>query len=269
MYPEINLIFTRIGSFTLFAGMGLVSLVCLALRQAKTLRLDGHTEQLVMQSIPIVVIPAVIPAALADIVFRWPRFVGNPQGFGVAFYGWLIGCISGWFLYGMAVKLRPRFILNYFAPSLALAQSIGRIGCFLGGCCYGRPVGRAFGVIFPERSLPWIRYGSAPLCPVQLLDSFWLFCVFMILSRRVPFRFRMPAYLTLVGVGRFFTEFLRGDDRGTFFGIDQLSPAQCTSALLVVCGVTFGLVYILSDLGKRRHSSEEQDRSSLNAHEEL
>lgn len=248
MSPEINLVLGKIGAFTLFSGMGLLSMVCLSMWQTKHLRLDRHTEQLVLQSIPIVALPAVVPACLSDIAFRWTNFTENPLRFGMTFYGWLFGCLAGWTLYAALTNQRTWFLLDFFAPSLALAQAIGRIGCFLGGCCYGRPSSRGMGVCFPEGSLPWMRYGDQTLYPVQLLESFWLFSVFAVLLLVIHFRYRACCYFVLMGMGRFLCEFLRGDDRGTIFGIGQLSPAQFMSILLALCGA----IAILSSMRKHK-----------------
>lgn len=225
-------------------------MVCLSIWQAKRLRLDRHTEQLVLQSIPMVTIVAIVPACLSDVILRRAQFVDNPLGFGMTFYGWMVGCIFGWCIYATFTNLRPWFLLDFFSPSLALAHAFGRIGCFLGGCCHGRPTMSCIGVRFPAQSIPWMRYGNLPLYPVQLIESIWLFVVFTLLLRRIPFRHRMAAYLILVGTGRFFAEFLRGDERGDFFGIHSLSPAQFLSAFMVGSGI---LTEVFRIYGKSGH----------------
>ncbi len=235
--PEINLILGKIAGFNLCAGIGLLSMVCLSMWQARRLKLDGHTTQLALESIPIVTILAIIPACLSDITFRWENFRENPLGFGMTFYGWLLGCVVGWRSYESIAHLRPQFLLNFFSPSLALAQAFGRIGCFLAGCCHGKPALPCMGVRFPEHSIPWERYGDIPLYPVQLMESAWLFSITLLLVLKVPFRLRFATYLVLMGSGRFFMEFLRGDARGAVFGAVALSPARFISAFIVVAGI--------------------------------
>jgi phosphatidylglycerol:prolipoprotein diacylglycerol transferase len=237
MMPEINLVLGKIAGFNLCAGIGLLSMVCLSMWQARQLKLDGHTTQFALESIPIVTLVAIIPACLSDIVFRWANFRANPLGFGMTFYGWLLGCVAGWRICESIAHLYPQFLLNFFAPSLALAQAFGRIGCFLAGCCHGRPVPPPMGVRFPEHSIPWERYGDIPLFPVQLMESAWLFSITLLLVLKVPFRHRFTAYLVLMGTGRFFMEFLRGDARGAVCGVGALSPAQFISAIIVVAGI--------------------------------
>src|SRR5215813_451306 len=45
-------------------------------------------------------------------------------------------------------------LLDALAPAGILALAIGRLGCFLGGCCYGRPTALPWGVVFPEVGPP-------------------------------------------------------------------------------------------------------------------
>lgn len=237
MFPEINLILGTISTFNLCAGLGLISMVCLSMSQAKRLGVDRHTEQFLIQSIPFVSIFAIAPACLSDIVFRWADFRNNPIGFGMTFYGWLTGCIVGWWFFAIIAHRSPSFVLNFFCPTLAMSQSFGRVGCFFAGCCYGRPTSSGIGLSFPENSFPWKRYGDAPLFPIQLMEAFWLLIVTIILVKLIPFRHRTGSYFILMGTGRFFAEFLRGDNRGSFFGFDQLSPAQFMSLFFVTVGI--------------------------------
>ena len=124
--------------------------------------------------------------------------------------------------------------MDVFLPSVAIAQAFGRIGCFLGGCCYGRPVA-TLGVVFSEGSPAFSRYGHCPVVPVQLMESAWLFCVGIVLFCLIKFRDRFVWYLVLVGIGRFVLEFFRGDVRNDIWLTCPLSPAQCISLMLVAC----------------------------------
>lgn len=53
--------------------------------------------------------------------------------------------------------------LNSITPYFILAQIWGRIGCFLGGCCFGKPTDGIFGVRYPENSYAFLKYGDAKL----------------------------------------------------------------------------------------------------------
>ena len=105
--------------------------------------------------------------------------------------------------------------MDLFAPLLLLTQTIVKVGCFLGGCCWGGSSGAWFGLTLHPDCPKIDSYPEGPLHPVPLYDSIWaaLGMVLLILwSRRRP----LPGYPFLISMiwyagGRFLTEFLRHD----------------------------------------------------------
>lgn len=147
---------------------------------------------------------------------------------------------------GRTVKIYDR--LCDLAPAIPAGHCLGRIGCFLGGCCFGKPTDCVFGVVFPEGSLPYEYYGGAvAVHPTQLYEAAFLLALFLFLLFCGK-KYGFPLYLILYGTGRFFLEFLRNDDRGILPGI-PLSPAQAISVLLVLLGGAI-LVARLAGKGK-------------------
>ncbi|HEV7734786.1 MAG TPA: prolipoprotein diacylglyceryl transferase family protein [Candidatus Binatia bacterium] len=61
-------------------------------------------------------------------------------------------------------RVRTATLLDAFVPAGLLALGIGRLGCFLGGCCYGAPTSLPWGLVFPE-------VGGAPRHPLQLYSA--------------------------------------------------------------------------------------------------
>jgi phosphatidylglycerol---prolipoprotein diacylglyceryl transferase len=125
---------------------------------------------------------------------------------------------------------------DLIAPFIALGHAIGRIGCFLNGCCFGRPTDSILGVCFPN--------SITKVFPTQLFSSSGLFVIFAFLfylqTRR---RFRgeiISLYLVLYGVLRFFVEFLRGDSGPVLF---DLSFSQIISVLSVIVGSTIFYIF--------------------------
>lgn len=147
-------------------------------------------------------------------------------------------------------------------PYVPLGHAFGRIGCFLNGCCYGKPTDVAWGI--PARRVPWDvsqpaigspayldhlsrfsdvtlqSHWSHAIHPTQLYSSLGLLGIFglILLLRRYwnPFPgFTMPAYFVLYGVFRFIVEFYRGDHNPVHvFGLTDQQIFSVAFALLGV-----------------------------------
>ena len=109
---------------------------------------------------------------------------------------------------------------DIFAPSIAIGQAIGRIGCFMAGCCYGRPSSVPWSITFtnPDSSAPL----NIPLHPTQLYDVFSNFVIFIILLILRPWKkFNGQViiwFLIMHSTARLIIERFRGDDRGIMPG---------------------------------------------------
>ena len=235
----------KIGTFPIFIGAGLLALTFLIAYQIKKFNLDNNSENKIMVCIPLSVLFGCITGYFSDVIFRGGiKAVFSPWGYGMTFYGWLLGCILFYTVYSKILNIRTSFLLNFFLPAFSLAQSIGRVGCFLGGCCFGCPVSYG-GISYPKGSLPYSIYKDALLFPVQLWESFYLLIVFFILFFLIKFKYRAAVYLLMLSGGRFVFEFLRGDNRGKLF-IDLLSPAQIISLSILFCTIIFLINKIFS-----------------------
>lgn len=125
---------------------------------------------------------------------------------GATFYGGLI-------LGALAVVAKVSWdekslwaLTTVLAPTLALSQAVGRIGCFLVGCDYGVATSLPWGMAFPNARPP-----TAELVhPTQLYESAWLFaCAWFLRARLTRSRLLIAEYLLLQGGGRFAIELVR------------------------------------------------------------
>ncbi|RKY36694.1 MAG: prolipoprotein diacylglyceryl transferase [Candidatus Omnitrophota bacterium] len=159
---------------------------------------------------------------------------------GLVFHGGLIlGFISG-IVFIKRNKLPFLKTIDLIFLYLPLAHAFGRIGCFLNGCCYGKPTLLFFGVIFPGH----------PLCvhPTQLYSSFLLICIFFALlkiSRNKKFSGQIfSAYCIFYGAVRFCVEILRVNPRVLW----NFSYFQILSALMFFGGLF--LYFYFKRMGK-------------------
>ena len=166
---------------------------------------------------------------------------------GAVFYGGLIGGLAAGFLSIRYQKLDPAEVSDCAAPSIALFHMFGRIGCFLGGCCYG--VEWEHGITFTDSLIAGAN--GVPRVPVQLYEAGFELALFLLLSLlfvRGKLKGKLLAvYLLVYPVGRFILEFWRGDDyRGFLFG---LSTSQLISIALFIGTIVF---LVVSAVKKRR-----------------
>ena len=144
-------------------------------------------------------------------------------GGGFVFYGGLIFGLLFSILFIFATKQKIQD-LNTLVPPLILGHGLGRIGCFLAGCCFGKE----WNLLFFQRY------------PVQLLEAFSLFAL-SVYSLRLVQKKRSPIvfYIISYSILRFVLEFMRGDlIRGVWsFG---LSTSQIISMCLIIFS-TLGL----------------------------
>ena len=156
---------------------------------------------------------------------------------GLVFYGGFLLAIAALIVYAKCQKLDWVRVLDVYTPGIAVAHACGRIGCFLNGCCYGKPTSLPWGVVYPPGSEAAGRYfpGSA-LHPVQLYEageSLLCLGLYIYLVRRGKRGMAMSAYLAVYGILRFCNELMRGDHLRTF----ALTPAQFIGLGLIPAGI--------------------------------
>jgi len=113
-----------------------------------------------------------------------------------------------------------------------LCHAFGRVGCFLGGCCYGRETNSIFGIYYPMPHINGAIEVSTKVFPVQIYESLFLFALFALVYKKT--NNAIVKYFFGYGIFRFGIEFLRGDDRGLTV---LISPSQWISLLLILSAI--------------------------------
>ena len=157
-------------------------------------------------------------------------------GGGFVFYGGVIFSLPLILYYSFFAKTVHPTNIPLFIPPLLFAHSVGRVGCFLAGCCYGSET---------EHFLS-IAVRGASRHPVQLYESISVFILGIIslalVRKRVKEIYQVSFYLVGYSTVRFFLEFLRGDTiRGIHF--DYFSTSQLVSIILLFVGILLPLIY--------------------------
>ena len=149
---------------------------------------------------------------------------------GLTFYGGLLFGIAATFSMTRLKSISFLRILDCLAPLTMLALAFGRVGCFLGGCCYGEKTDIPLGVHFPGH--PGLRH------PTQLYECLIVLCIAVVLwprsKRQGHAGQRAGAMLALYGAFRFMLEYLRDDPRGAF---GLFSTSQWIALPLIAIGI--------------------------------
>ena len=279
MYPELFTVFGfPIRSFGVMAAIGLLLAFWLMNHRAKK---AGEDPQKLSDILFFTMLGALVGARLFYVVRYWDKeFSGNfmkvfkiNEG-GIVFQGGFIGgLIVAWFL---CRKKNVDFIksLDIVAPCLALGHAMGRIGCYLNGCCFGGRCSSDIGVTFPKGSLPYqdhinkyqidpaIFSHSYPVYPTQLYSfAANLFICILLISVTAKLKIKghlFSLYLIVYGIWRISVEFLR-DDQTRHLG---LSAAQYIAIGQIVAGIAM-MVYF-KKISKKEYPLDDGEIESSN-----
>ncbi len=241
-----------IHGYGLMIGIGVLCALLLAGKRAKS---RGLNIDIVYTLGILALVFGFIGAKLLYCIIEIETFFNNPwqvlSGNGFVVYGGLIGGLISAMIYCKLKKVR---FLQYFdlsAPSIALAQGFGRIGCFLAGCCYGCETNSFIGIVFHNSSY---APNGIKLIPTQLLSSagnFLIAAILLLYARKERRTGKVGAlYLILYGIGRFIIEFFRNDYRGS---VGVLSTSQFISLFILAIGIAMFVMNKVPWINKREN----------------
>lgn len=144
---------------------------------------------------------------------------GSLVGAGFVFYGALLVAVPAGILTIRRWRLPLLETTDLLMPVVPVAHAMGRLGCFLAGCCYGCRTDGPLGVTFTKGQ----GLNGVPLHPTQLYEAAGNALIFLVLWRGPRLRPLFPGHLTLVylmlyAVLRFSIEFIRGDGNPVWLG---------------------------------------------------
>jgi phosphatidylglycerol:prolipoprotein diacylglycerol transferase len=161
------------------------------------------------------------------------RFAARPiellTGRGFVFYGSFLFAVPTMYLFFRKHKLPPYAMLDVMAVTTCLVHALGRVGCFMAGCCYGLPTDSILAVTFTN---PVCQANplNTPLHPTQLYEASYIMVVMAVLlflrQRKKFYGQLFLVYLLLYAVGRFVLEYFRGDRARGFVIGDYISHSQ-------------------------------------------
>ncbi|MBU0580562.1 MAG: prolipoprotein diacylglyceryl transferase [Candidatus Margulisbacteria bacterium] len=142
-----------------------------------------------------------------DFNYDWLAIFLFKQREGFVFYGGLLTGTVYLVWYTWHYKINFWKFMDYVIPAGALGYGIGRLGCFLNGCCYGRPTSVPWAVVFPHHPGEWRH-------PTQIYEALFGLVLFFILKYWQEQKTQFSGQVFLLGiiayaVERFLVELLR------------------------------------------------------------
>jgi phosphatidylglycerol---prolipoprotein diacylglyceryl transferase len=239
-------ILLELGPFTLYSYGLMVALGCLlgSVWIAKRAQQRGEDVDTYLQALVWIIVLGFIGARLLYVIYFPQFYFTHPASIifdrgGLVWYGGLVTAVITALFYARVKKLSILRFADIVALPAALGLAIGRVGCFLAGCCYGKESHSPWAVQFPDthETYPHLVH------PTQLYESFALMMLIMILLQ-VERRSQRPGMITgLFFIGcaiiRFIIEYFRGD------GIYWVGQILTASQVFSLVGVVVGLIFIL------------------------
>ena len=193
MFPTL----VRIGSFHIYSYglfLFLSFLVGTKMVEVRAKKFGVSSENVTNLAL-LTLIMVIVGARLLYVVFHWSEFNRDLIGIiafwrgglgGLMFFGGFIFALVFGLLYARYEKMPLLKMLDAIAPAIVLGEGLTRIGCFLNGCCFGKPTNSFLGIQFPFHSPAGFTL-PCPIHPTQLYSSlagFILFGLALILEKR-------------------------------------------------------------------------------------
>ncbi|MCL2025368.1 MAG: prolipoprotein diacylglyceryl transferase [Leptospirales bacterium] len=167
-------------------------------------------------------------AHIAGFLLFMPEFISGAMNFKepvLISWGGITGGVIGAAAASRLWKITPASLADILSPAFLASMGIGRIGCFLGGCCFGIQTDLPIGLAFPP-SCP-AGMTAQPLLPVQLISAAYLTggasaAAFIYVKKKNIAHGRLFAFSAMFySLGRFIVEFFRNDHRVFFIGLSD------------------------------------------------
>ncbi len=212
-------------------------------------RRDGRPEGLASELGIWVMVGGILGARVAYVLSALDEYAANPLEIiridkgGLIYYGGFIGATLGIVLLAR-LKRKPLWNFGDFViTAVPLGHAVGRVGCFLNGCCFGTNCAVPWSAHrhdLTQGDTPSFQHPNDFLHPTQLYETGLNLAVYATLLWYYRRKRRdgtvLALYLTLYPIVRFTMEFLRGDPRMYWMG---LTVAQALSLALLAVACVF------------------------------
>jgi len=243
IYIDVDMVAFTIGPITIgwYGIMVTLAIVTLIAWALFSIRKDKLVTPDMVINAAIVGIPSgIIFSRFLHVLDFWDYYMANPGkiigGEGLSIWGAVLGAAIGiWIFSVINKKFSFGHMADILAPGIILAQAIGRVGCTLNGCCYGKTTDLPWAIVYTNPS----THGpiGIPVHPTQIYEIIFNLIVFGILlllrKRLKPDGSLFLVYLILYSIWRLGIDFIR-DGTPFLFGLHE---AQIVSIAVLIIAV--------------------------------
>jgi len=239
---EFGSITRPIGGYGLMMVLGVIVGVALIVR---ALQRAGDDVGAGIAALGFVAMGSLAGAWLVYVAVETYR-TGSPmsavRGGGLVFFGAPFGGMAALMAVRRGLHLRVGRFLDLSVPALPAAHAMGRIGCLLGGCCFGAPYEGPLSVLYTHPLAPG-AHPAFPRHPTPLYEAGGLLLIafiFSLLPRRGVGRGeRFATYFAAYAALRFIVERFRGDEvRGLYLG-ELFSTSDVISLVVFALALSY------------------------------
>ena len=258
MHPEL---FGFVKSYGMMLAISFALGMWLSVRRGRRYGLDTET---ILDLVFAVLVSSIIGvrvlyvATHLDYYDPWYRIFFLWDG-GMTLYGGILAAMGTVWYLTRRRGIPFLVIADVFSPGVILGIGLTRIGCFLAGCCYGRPCDLGLAVRFPADSPAWKQFGDVAVHPSQLYASaagFAAFGLLLLLERFPHWRGATFArFLVLYGISRFVVDFSRHYEENAVLALGW-SSNQWISLVLIAAGAVLLTLGARGSLGGPWHAKE-------------
>ena len=227
-----------VGWYGIMVALAVITLVAWALFSIRKDKLI--TPEMVINAAIVGIPSGIIFSRFLHVVDLWDYYMANPGkiigGEGLSIWGAVLGAIIGIWIFSLInKKFSFGHIADILAPGIILAQAIGRVGCTLNGCCYGKPTDLPWAIVYTNPSTHGLI--GIPVHPTQIYEIIFnliVFGILLLLRKRLrPDGSLFLIYLTLYSVWRLGIDFIR-DGTPFLFGLHQAQVVSIVILLITI-----------------------------------
>jgi prolipoprotein diacylglyceryltransferase len=145
------------------------------------------------------------------------------KSLGFSSLGGVLGGLLTLYLYSLLVKKDYKYMMILFMPSIPLMYAIGKIGCFVAGCCYGIPYDGVGHIVYHHSMVAPL---STNLFPVQIVETIVFLIIFIcVINKFYKNKFSIKLIMEeiiICGIAKLLLDFLRFEHTTKLFTVNQL-----------------------------------------------